>query len=283
MSVVCAVFRIRENGEERCLQQNQAMEFLNAARLLRSCLHSGGGAAEYAQMLSHPEEISAEQFHQMAVRRLENTGEVTGAFELDFDRQEFSALNIMDGWKVFHMGDVSAAAHYAFREANGSEQRWSRFLERLDGREITDYVPAALPHSQRQLTAADISFSDEIMQNDNMLEFYMDVVFDPDAVFGTHVCTAENDNYLNVYANYDMDAGQVCGSLDVILVRNDGEAELRYPLSEEERGTLRVRMDEYCRQQMGQSLAECQRAYLAEEAVAAPAERPDADSPKLAM
>jgi len=190
----------------------------------------------------------------------------------------------MDGWKTFHMGDVSAAAHCAFREGNGSEQeRWSRFLDRLDGREITDYIPAALPHSQRQLTAADISFSDEIMQNDNLLEFYMEVVFDPDAVFGTHVCTAGNDSYLNVYANYDMDAGQVCGTLDVILVRNDGEAELRYPLSEEERGTMRARMDEYCRQQMGQSLAECQREYLAEEAVAAPAERPDAGSPKLTM
>jgi len=190
----------------------------------------------------------------------------------------------MDGWKTFHMGDVSAAAHCAFREGNGSEQeRWSRFLDRLDGREITDYVPAVLPHSQRQLTAEVISFSDEIIQNDNVLEFYMEVVFDPDEVFGTHVCTAENDNYLNVYANYDMDAGQVRGTLDVILVRNDGEAELRYPLSEEERITMQARMDEYCQQQMGQSLAECQREYLAEEAVAAPAKRSDAGSPKLTM
>ena len=30
-----------------------------------------------------------------------------------------------------------------------------------------------------------------------------------DAVFGTHVCTAENDDTLNVYADYDMATGQV--------------------------------------------------------------------------
>ena len=39
-----------------------------------------------------------------------------------------------------------------------------------------------------------------------LLQFYMPVTFDPDAVFGTHVATAENDDWLNVYAAYDLNA-----------------------------------------------------------------------------
>ena len=62
---------------------------------------------------------SASSFGFTALRSIikdGNTGKVTGAFELDFDKREFSAVNIMDGWKTFAMGDVSAAAYHAFRK-----------------------------------------------------------------------------------------------------------------------------------------------------------------------
>ena len=39
---------------------------------------------------------------------MENTGEVSGVFELDFDARTFSALNIMDGWKAYAMDDMAA-------------------------------------------------------------------------------------------------------------------------------------------------------------------------------
>ena len=55
-------------------------------------------------------EISREAFDTLAKRRMENTGEVSGLFELDFDARTFSALNIMDGWKVYAMDDRAAAA-----------------------------------------------------------------------------------------------------------------------------------------------------------------------------
>lgn len=265
-SRVFSVFHIRENGEDRFLQLERGVEFLEAARLLRSCLRAGDGASGYEKLLRRPEEITAEQFQQMAVTRMENTGKVTGAFKLDFDSRQFSALHIMDGWKVYRMKDVSAVAYHAHRKAYSSEQeRWSRLLDHLDGKALTRDVPEIILSGQRPLNAADISFSDEIMQNDNLLEFYMDVTFDPDKVFGTHVCTAENDNYLNLYASYDMESGQVCAALTVILVRNDGEAELTYPLSEAERTAVQFKMDEYCQQRLGHGLTECQQEYLAEE------------------
>ena len=266
VSRVFSVFHIRENGGDRFLQLERGVEFLEAARLLRACLRARSGAAGYQKLLRRSEEITAGQFQQMAVTRMENTGKVTGAFELDFDRQQFSALHIMNRWKVYRMKDVSAAAYHAHRKSYSSEQeRWRRFLDHLNGKDLTHDISEVVLLGQRPLNAADISFSDEIMQNDNLLEFYMDVTFDPDEVFGTHVCTAENDNYLNLYASYDMDTGQVFDALTVILVRNDGEAELTYPLSDAERATMLSKMDAYCQQQFGKALAECRQEYLAEE------------------
>ena len=50
---------------------------------------------------------------------------------------------------------------------------------------------------------------------DGLLNFYLETSFDVDAVFGTQVCTAENGDWLNVYANYDMASGQVCDKLEI--------------------------------------------------------------------
>jgi len=134
-----AVFHFRENGEEHYLQSNRSMEVLAASRLLRSCLRSGGGVRGYMKMLSPWAGISAEQFRQMVELRMESTGKVTGAFELDFDRRLFSVLDIADGWKAYAMKDVSTASYYAQRKQFLSEEeRLRRFLDRLAGKEITN-------------------------------------------------------------------------------------------------------------------------------------------------
>ena len=41
------------------------------------------------------------------------------------------------------------------------------------------------------------------MEHDEKLNFYVQAEFDVDTVFGTHVLTDENDDWLNIYANYD--------------------------------------------------------------------------------
>ena len=72
------------------------------------------------------------------MERMENTGRITGAFEIDFDRGICSALSIMDGWKAYPIKDVCAAAFQAYRKGQSTEQeRWQKFLDRLDGRELT--------------------------------------------------------------------------------------------------------------------------------------------------
>lgn len=118
----------------------------------------------------------------------------------------------------------------------------------------------------RTLRSEDISFAEDIIQNDNLLEFYMELSFDADKVFGTHVCTTENDDWLNVYANYDMETRRVCDTLEVYLVRGDGsEQDYKYRLTEEEQALLLPKMEDYCQQHWGQSLEECCADYLAEQ------------------
>lgn len=44
---------------------------------------------------------------------MENTGKVRGVFDVNFDKREFSAVNIMDGWQTWAMHDVSVAVYTA--------------------------------------------------------------------------------------------------------------------------------------------------------------------------
>ena len=118
----------------------------------------------------------------------------------------------------------------------------------------------------RRLSPQDISFAEEISEVGHLLNFYMEICFDADAVFGTHVCTDKNDDWLNLYANYDMKNGDVCGGLEIALHHGDGrEAELSYPLNTEEKEVLRQKMDAYCQEQTGQTLAEYSAQLMAEE------------------
>ena len=59
--------------------------------------------------------------------------------------------------------------------------------------------------------------AEEISEVDGLLNFYLETSFDVDAVFGTQVCTTENGDWLNVYANYDMASGKVCAELEIAL------------------------------------------------------------------
>ena len=99
--------------------------------------------------------------------------------------------------------------------------------------------PPELTAGTRRIPVDKVSFADELSECGGLLQFYMPVAFAPDAVFGTHVATAENDGWLNVYAAYDLNTGKPCSALDVILVCGDGnEFAFRYPLAKQEQAAL---------------------------------------------
>lgn len=255
-----SAFRVAEHGQAQYFTTDAGHEFLDAAKRLRIYLTKEPSAPpdNFAGLFTHRVEITADQFNELVGIRMDNTGKVPGMFDIDFDKQEFSAVHIMDGWKTFAIGDVSAAVYHATRKHGLTDkQQWDRFLERLNGKEII---------SASHLSARNISFSEEINEMDDCLNFYLNADFDVDAVFGTEVCTSANDDWLNVYANYDMAAHEVYDTLDIELRRGDGgEETLSYPLNAAEKEVLRRKMDAYCREQTGMTLDEYSERHMAEE------------------
>ena len=108
---------------------------------------------------------------------------------------------------------------------------------------------------EEHLSARIFSFGDEIIEMDGKLNFYVQTEFDVDAVFGTFVCTDENDDWLNIYANYDIAEDRPCDTLELCLCKADGtEENWSYQLNAAEREVLLRKMEEYCQKQTGMSL-----------------------------
>ena len=243
-----SAYRVLENGEEWHFKVAPGEELLDAAEKLNRYLNTPADAGgKFIRLFSRGTLLTPEEYQQMLAERMENTGKVTGVFELDFDKQEFSAVHIMDGWKTWAMQDVSSAAEQAFQDNNASvDDRYRILLSQLDGREIT---------SAGHLSARNFSFSDEIIESEGKLNFYVQTEFDVDAVFGTFVLTDENDDWLNVYANYDIAQGKPCDTLELTLCKGDGsEGSWSYQLNVAEQDVLLRKMEEFCQQQTGMSL-----------------------------
>ena len=245
-----SVFRVTQDGRTDCLltEGAAAMDIFHTALRLRFYLLSKGNSSQrFVQAIPAADRISLEVFEGYAGEFRQHTGRVVAALDIDLDRGEFAALNALHGWENYTVRDVCAAAWNASRKDGLKwERRLDIFAARLEGKEIT------LEH---RLDLSRITFSDEIMEMDGRLNFYVATDFDPDHAFGTHVCTDENDDWVNVYANYDMSKGQVCGALEVNLCRGDGtEKTMLYPLSPAEKKTLAGKMEAFCQKQTGLSL-----------------------------
>ena len=256
-----AGFHITEDCAEVYLQNESGMEFLQLARRLHDFLRREQRlpARSLFEATDGCKEISREAFDALAKRRMENTGEVSGLFELDFDARTISALNIMDGWKAYAMQDVADAAEQAFQEAEISEDaRWRIFLDRLDGQGLT---------TPSRLTARNFWFEDSIdVMDDGKLNFLLIPDFNVDEAFGTFVETDENDHSLNIYANYDMVKNEVCDDLEITLYGDDIEdEEIPYCLNAAEKEVLRTTMENYCMTYEGKTLSEICEEYLREQ------------------
>ena len=236
-------------------ERNEYGDFDDSSTLLEGRELRGYVAAEkgtapdkFIGMFFGGQPITAKEFGALTALRMENTGKVRGVFDVNFDKREFSAVHIMDGWRTWAMRDVSAAVYHATRsQFASSDDKWRKLLDHLSGKEIT---------STGHLSARNFSFSDEIMMDeDGKLNFYVDADFDVDAAFGTFVLTDKNDDWLNIYANYDIAEDRPCDTLELCLFKGDGaEESWSYPLNAAEQEVLMRKMEEFCRQQTGMSL-----------------------------
>lgn len=252
-----SAFRVTEGGITEHFRTEKAVEMLVSASYVRRWLRQTE-RRPFQEMLSGGENISAEEFDQMAAGCVEGDRKITGVYDVDLDTKEFSAVRPIHGWITYRLKDVSTASWHSYRTGSyDRERREARFMEKLTGREIL---------SSGHLSAEHFSFADEITADDGRLNFYLENSFDVDRIFGTR--TAKGDDWLNVYANYDMAAGQVCDMLEAVLHRADGREEsIEYSLDAVEKAALLRKMEDYCQQQTGQSLAEYSAQRLAEDMV----------------
>lgn len=134
-----SAYRVLENGEEWCFKVAPGEELLNAAeRLNRYLKEPPDTGSKFIRLFSCGTLLTSEEYQQMIAERMENTGKVRGVFELDFDKREFSAVHIMDGWRTWAMRDVSAAVYHATRpQFASSDDKWRKLLDHLSGKEIT--------------------------------------------------------------------------------------------------------------------------------------------------
>ena len=244
-----AAYHVVENGQEWYFKTSPGEELLDAAKKLRGYVTEEKGTAPdlFIKMFVDGRPITVEEYNTLAALRMENTGKVRGVFDVNFDKREFSAVHVMDGWQTWAMRDVSAAVYHATRsQFASSDDKWRKLLDHLSGKEIT---------SAGHLSARNFSFGDEIIESDGKLNFYVQTEFDVDAAFGTFVLTDKNDDWLNIYANYDIAEDRPCDMLELTLCKGDGSEESwSYPLNAAEQDVLLRKMEEYCQQQTGMSL-----------------------------
>ena len=246
-----AAYHVMENGQEWYFKTSPGEELLAVGKKLRGYVTKGNGVApdKFIGMFFGGQPITAKEFDALTAPRMENTGKVRGVFDVNFDKREFSAVHIIDGWQTWAMRDVSVAVYHATRSQFASgDDKWRKLLDHLNGKEIT---------SAGHLSARNFSFGEEIIESDGKLSFYLQADFDVDAAFGTFVCTDQNDDWLNIYANYDIEKGRPCDTLELNLCKGDGtEENWSYHLNAAEQEVLARKMEAFCQQQTGTSLHE---------------------------
>ena len=174
-----AAYHVTECGQEWYFKTSPGEELLAVGKKLRGYVTKGNGVApdKFIGMFFGGQPITAKEFDALTAPRMENTGKVRGVFDVNFDKREFSAVHIIDGWQTWAMRDVSVAVYHATRSQFASgDDKWRKLLDHLNGKEIT---------SAGHLSARNFSFGEEIIESDGKLNFYLQADFDVDAAFGT--------------------------------------------------------------------------------------------------
>ena len=91
-----AVFHVTEGGSSTYFLAEENLEFLQIARRIRSYIRKSGKEtpAQFTGMFPHGGKVSREQFDEYVSERLDNTGRVVGAFDIDLDNGYLDALNM---------------------------------------------------------------------------------------------------------------------------------------------------------------------------------------------
>lgn len=159
------------------------------------------------------------------------------------------------------MNDVSAAVFHAQRKQDASaEERQYRFLEKLNGKELACPVRAMSVnylHGSHRLTPDDVSFAGTLSWNEDVVEFYLPMHFDPAKVFSSKEAEFSTASEVHIFAAYDLDPPHVRDTLGVSVIQPDGyESYYKYRLTPSEQEMFAQKMDAYCYALNGYGLSE---------------------------
>ena len=214
-------------------------------------------------------EIKEQEYYRAGMEYLERPGRVTGVYGLDIDKGVFSSTDYTDGLWEFSVKDLSTAAGKAFRKNFCPPyERQARFYDSLAHKELHGKELIPMTFGEQRLDISKLDFEDEVIADKDLVNFYVPVLFSAHKVFGL-LCSA--GTAINVYANYDIAQRQAPRVLDVYVCGDGAEDRCyKYPLSNAERDILARKMDDYCRQQYGESLEQMCRECELEQAETQP-------------
>lgn len=132
-----AAYHVTECGQEWYFKTSPGEELLAVGKKLRGYVTKGNGVApdKFIGMFFGGQPITAKEFDALTAPRMENTGKVRGVFDVNFDKREFSAVHIIDGWQTWAMRDVSVAVYHATRSQFASgDDKWRKLLDHLNAK-----------------------------------------------------------------------------------------------------------------------------------------------------
>lgn len=141
-----AAYHVTERGQEWYFKTSPGEELLDAAEKLRGYVTGERDTAPdlFIKMFADGRPITAQEYNALTALRMENTGKVRGVFDVNFDKREFSAVRIMDGWRTWAMRDVSAAVYHATRsQFASSDDKWRKmeeYCQQQTGMSLHDYA-----------------------------------------------------------------------------------------------------------------------------------------------
>lgn len=141
------------------------------------------------------------------------------------------------------------------------------------GKEITQFAGTMQTkcwRGQHTFEWDDISFEQEIIADDGKMNFYVPIYFDAYGIFGEAVSKLGVDDSYNVYANYDLDEGDISEYLQIVIKYGDGHDDVAfYQLTSEEQEMFLRKMDAYCMETVGKSIDDWRQEYRQEQSATA--------------
>ena len=98
---------------------------------------------------------------------------------------------------------------------------------------------------------------DDIEESNDILSFYIPVYFDVDKAFGLDVCNTENEDYVNVYLDYDLHTEEI--KVEIYYCNNTTRADdfaLDVTMTEDQRDQVRARFKKEFERVYGKSIRE---------------------------